>query len=147
MISILELLKEDHRKLQAVMDEIEGLKQITDSRYPDLFAQFKKLFHEHDEIEEELLYPELEGFPEFDRLVVKGMEAHHIVRVGIMELRLVPFGSERWAPKFSVIRDSILCHMKEEEEVLFPKVEATFNEEALEDLGKKMLRRRQEQNS
>lgn len=134
-MNIIDLLLEDHEKLTNVMNRFQNMNDNFDKKeYDQLFQEFKKLFNEHDEVEDKVLYPELEKHDELKKLALKGMQAHHIVHVGMLEVRLFPYG-ETWQAKFSVICDAIFSHMNEEEEILFPKMQEVLNVDELDRLG------------
>lgn len=142
MEQIISMLKQGNDKLRKIMDQLETLTVRNDPRYDEFFTNFKEAFTKHDDIEEEILYPALDKFPDQDLnpLILKGEEAHHLIKVGMMELRLVPFASERWLPKFSVLHDAILNHLNEEENKLFPQVAKLEDQSILEDLDQKILK-------
>ncbi len=140
-MNAIALLKKDHEELIEIMAKLEFAAD-NGAEVDKLFQDFKKSFHQHDNAEDEIIYPVFKDIPEFKKLINKGYQAHHIVEVALLELRLIPFLSESWAPKFSVLRDSILVHLEEEENVLFPMAEAKVSEEILNRLGNKILQQR-----
>lgn len=145
MKTILEILKEDHQKLINTMQTLADCKETgtngdaESATQAELFNQFKEEFKLHDDAEESIFYPELKKHPTLESLVTKGVAAHHLVKMGILELRVVPFHHEKWPAKFAVIQDSILSHMQEEETLLFPQVSTLLSRELLEAIGNKVL--------
>lgn len=139
-------LKKDHENLKGIMAELEKAAYSHDERLSELFKRFRDTFNLHDRLEDEVLYPEMQKHSELKDFALKGWQAHHIVEVGILELRLLPFSSDWWAPKFAVIQQSILTHMDEEENQFFPQVEKIMSQEVLSRLNKEMndLRERAE---
>jgi hemerythrin superfamily protein len=130
----IELLKEEHQLLKKLMDKLEASAYAQEPDLNDLFHRFKDKFTHHDSLEEKAFYWHLKQYPAIQQLILKSYQAHHIVKVGLMELRLLPYASESWAAKFSVVKDSVLTHIEEEETVLFPKVQQLLNKEALEKI-------------
>lgn len=57
----------------------------------ELFQKFKHLFSIHDKAEDDVFYPALKKLPGLVKLVNKGYQAHHLVEVAILELKLIPF--------------------------------------------------------
>jgi hemerythrin-like domain-containing protein len=136
----IQILVQDHNELKRVMNALEDAimtENVDDMG--DLFQEFKRLYNLHDEIEDEILYPALRDFPETHKLILKSYQAHHVVHVGVLELRLVPYRSEDWGPKFLVIKDSILSHIKEEESRLFEHARLLLDSGKLEELGREIL--------
>lgn len=134
-MNAIEILRNDHEHLITVMANLEAAIDAHHAGCDELFQKFKHLFDIHDKAEDDVFYPALKKFPELKKLVDKGYQAHHIVEVAILELKLTPYGNESWGPRFSVVRDSILAHMSEEEEQLFPKVVNLLDKDELENLG------------
>lgn len=92
------------------------------------------MFNKHDKAEDDIFYPALKEFSELDRLVRKDQQAHHVVEVAL-ELRLLPYMSDSWGPKFSVVTDSVICHMAEERKKVFPQALNFLDENKLNELG------------
>lgn len=138
-MNIIQLLKKDHNELKEVMEQLDQNANNNLERHQasveKLFDKFKELFATHDKTEDKIVYPCLKKIKELHYLALKGYEAHHTVEIGILELKLLPYTSESWGPKFSVIRDSILMHMHEEEKELFPEMEKYIDKDILKDLA------------
>jgi iron-sulfur cluster repair protein YtfE (RIC family) len=141
--NIIEQLKNDHQKLLNIMDQLEKMLEAGSENCGELFQAFKDTFSIHDQVEDKILYPALKNYPELKKLVLKGYQAHHMVEIGILELRLLPYTSETWGPRFLVIKDSILSHMKEEEELLFPQIIELINPKDLACLTEESINLRE----
>lgn len=144
----IKLLCEDHQELIKVMEEI-AITVTWPSAYEmaselkGLFEKFKQLFNVHDAAEEKIVYPELERITQLTQKILKCRQAHHMAEVGILELKLLPFSSESWGPKFLIIRDALLAHMKEEESEIFPVAEEILSHRELGELGKMIQEQRE----
>jgi hypothetical protein len=134
-MTIVNLLKQQHQQLIGIMDRLEQVSDVESDSRDEYFQQFKATFNLHDKIEDKIVYPALKKYPELEKLILKSYQAHHVVEVGILELRMVPYNSDNWGPKFSVIRDSIMMHMTEEETKVFPKAEMLVNPQELDKLA------------
>lgn len=136
-IDIIDVLISDHEKLKNAMDR---LKEAIEKNFEELdpyFSEFKHLFYLHDKIENKVVYPAfLKGGKALKNLVMKAYQAHHMAEVGLLELKVTPFRSENWGPKFLVIRDAILQHIKEEEEEIFIVARQMLSKHELESLAK-----------
>jgi hypothetical protein len=123
-MTIISILKTDHANLREVMDKIVAeIDRENMDGFDALFQSFKKLFNMHDEVEDKVVYSDLLNNPPFSKLIRKSYQAHHVAEIGLLELRLLGYSNDNWAPKFLVIRDSILHHMHEEETLLLPRME------------------------
>ncbi len=140
-MNAIDLLKSQHDRMRDVIAQLETKGQTETNNRDEvdkLFQDFKKLFNLHDRIEDDVLYRKLKDYPELRALALKGEQAHHVVSVGLLELRLMPYFSESWLPKFLVVKDSLLTHMHEEEEILFPKTNELVSESDQEELRDKI---------
>lgn len=140
-MNAIDLLRSQHDRIRDVIAQLETKgKTETGNRdeVDQLFQEFKKLFNLHDRLEGDVLYRKLKDYPELRDLALKGEQAHHVVSVSLLELRLMPYFSESWLPKFWVVKDSLLTHMKEEEDVIFPKTNELLNQTDLDELKNKM---------
>lgn len=133
-MNVFEILTEDHQKIKAVMDKIENITDTSDQICDQLFQEFKKLFNLHDKIEDDIVYPALIDIPELTRLIRKSYQAHHVVEVALLELRMTPYANDNWIAKFSVTRDSILKHIEEEETKIFPTAKEKLSQNTIDDL-------------
>ncbi len=141
-MNIIDILITDHHTLIDVMNQLINAIEASSDECDQLFRAFRTTFDQHDDAEENILYPALKQINELKRIVLKGFQAHHVVKVGILELRLLPYTSESWGPKFSVVRDSILLHMEEEEEKLFPLAQTLLSANELEKFGDILIEQR-----
>lgn len=137
---IIEFLIHQHQELKNCMEELVEAADRKDDHLDNVFQQFKQLFQKHDTIEDRIVYPLFKKYNELEKLVLKGYQAHHMVEVGILELRVTPYHSESWLPKFMVIMDSIHHHMGEEENELFPNAKKLVAKDEMAE----MLTRAQE---
>lgn len=141
-MNAIDILKDDHKKLISVMEQLEVVAKKQTDECDALFQQFKNLYNLHDDAEDKIIYPACKKLPQLEWLVRKSYQAHHVVEVALLELRLMPYTGETWGPKFSVVRDSILTHIHEEENALFSQAASLLSNEELNNLGKQILEQR-----
>lgn len=141
-MNAIKILENDHQELIQVMDKLEKLLSSKNADCDASFQRFKELFNAHDAAEDEIIYPRFKEKEELHKLILKGYQAHHVVHVGILELRLLPYESETWAPKFAVIKDSILAHIEEEEKKIFPFASKLFSDAELDKIGQEVKKQR-----
>ena len=133
-MNIFTMLKNDHKELLAVMDKMLVSSNQETKKFDESFQKFKAEFMLHDKIEDEILYPKLLEIPELKQLILKSYQAHHVVEVAILELRITPYSNENWLPKFSVVYDCIKHHIEEEESVVFPEAEKLLDKNEMDNL-------------
>jgi hypothetical protein len=139
----LTLLKTDHRKMKALLDQLESTTERGVRTREQLFAQIKGELMVHETIEEEIFYPELKAHPKAKDIVLEAFEEHHVVDLLMGELEALSVGDESWGAKALVMKENVEHHMEEEEGDMFKKAEQVFDAAELDDLGRRMAERKQ----
>jgi hemerythrin superfamily protein len=129
------LLKKDHELVKDLMNK------MAEEDDPDqLSSMFEQLVDElsiHERIEEEIFYPALQKLPKAKEDVLEAFEEHHLVDEIVTEMD-VETDDDKWKAKFTVMKENVEHHIKDEEDKLFPKAEELLGEETLGALGVKM---------
>ena len=131
----LTLLKKDHVLVKDLMNK------MAEEEDPDqLSSMFEQLVDElsvHERIEEEIFYPALQKLPKAKEDVLEAFEEHHLVDEIVEEMD-VETDDDKWKAKFTVMKENVEHHIKDEEDKLFPKAEQLLGDEQLGALGVKM---------
>lgn len=115
-----EMLKEDHRKVEDLFEQFENAdtrsrQRIADSTFAELDI--------HTKLEEDLIYPAIrEGIGD-DEMMDKAYEEHHVVAMLMKELRKMQPKKEAYAAKFKVLGEIVRHHVEEEEGEMFPQAQ------------------------
>ena len=139
----LKLLKADHDEVKQMLADLEDTTERAEKTRTEGLATLKQELEIHEAIEEEIFYPALKEHPKTKDLALEGYEEHHVVDTIMGELEGVEPSDETWMAKFSVMKENLEHHISEEEDEMFPKVEQVFDDEELEDLGNRMLERKE----
>lgn len=143
-MNAIDTLHSDHQKFLKLFSEIESTpKTMPDERH-ELYLRFELILTLHMLSEERVFYKALLELPEISDVIKKSYESHHLINVATHELKLTPYSSDKWLPKFQAIRDNILAHMAEEENYLFPKVRELLPELKLLEIAEKMAKFRED---
>ena len=138
----LTLLEQDHQKVKKLMGEIEKTTERGVKTRQELFQKLVQELTIHEQIEEQIFYPEVKEratTKKLEELVAESYEEHHFVDTVKAEIEKTPFEAEEWAAKFKVMMENISHHAFEEEEgKMFPKVRKAFAKDELEDMGTRM---------
>jgi hypothetical protein len=132
-----ELLREDHRKVKELYREFENAGV---DRKKALGRQIITELEIHSVIEEDLFYPAARRAIQHDELIAESQESHHVMKVLIAELRMLPMG-RTFVAKFGILMNNVKHHMREEENDLFPRVERSDVD--LQELGEEMFNLKQ----
>lgn len=137
----IQLLKKDHREVEAMFDEYEQLEK--DSEKLALFNQIALALKVHTKIEEEILYPESRGEVE-DDLIDEAYVEHDGAKKLIAEIEAMKPGQELYDAKVKVLGEYIKHHVKEEEQPGGFFAQAKKGDEDLEAMGERMKARKEE---
>lgn len=138
------LLKEDHKEVKELFRRFEQIKDGGGSEVGDVVRDACRLLIVHTKVEEELFYPAARDAIDDGDLLDEANEEHHVADVLIEELSALDPDDDAYVAKFTVLTESVKHHIEEEEDELFPKVRDQLGRNDLQDLGEKMLKRKQE---
>jgi len=133
-----KLLKQQHRKVEAIFKKLEG--EASDAEA--LVTELANDLAAHMTIEQEIFYPAIQSV---DReLVLESYEEHALVEVGLKRLLAADSEAEEFKARVTALKELIEHHVHEEEAEMFPQVEKALGDERLEELGKQMAERFEE---
>jgi hemerythrin-like domain-containing protein len=129
------LLQAQHRKVEALFKKLEGGR----SDPAPLLEELANSLAAHMAIEQNIFYPAIK---EADAdLINEAFEEHAVAELALKRLLATDPEAEEFQARVTTLKELIEHHVEEEEEELFPKVEKTFEEDSLEELGKLMKAR------
>ena len=132
-----ELLKEDHEKVQDLFKKFEKAKD--ESEKEDIADQVDLELRVHSMIEEEILYPALRDID--SETVAESFEEHGVVEQLLNELATMELGEEQFEAKFKVMQENVEHHIEEEEKEMFPKCSKIEN---YDEIGLQLVQRKVE---
>jgi hemerythrin superfamily protein len=138
----LELLKQDHRKVEDLFEQFE--KASGADKKQKLANQICEELIIHAMIEEEIFYPACEGKIEED-LLKEGYVEHDAAKLLIIEIQEGEPSDEFYDTKVNVLKEEIEHHIKEEEgqsDSMFSQARKADID--LDELGERLARRKQE---
>ena len=136
-MNALELLAQDH---QTVKKLFEHCQQADDKKQQkQFFKEIKSELETHAHIEETIFYPAMEEHEELQDMVLESLEEHKQMKTVLREMSRLSASSEKFKPKFKVLKDNVEHHAVEEEEgKMFPKARKLINSAQLEELGNEL---------
>ena len=134
---VIALLKQDHREVEAMFEEFEGLDSKAEKG--KLAAKICLMLTVHATIEEELLYPQAHEEIEED-LVDEAIVEHASAKQLIAEIEAMSPGDHLFDAKVKVLGEYIKHHVKEEEGEMFPQLRNSDID--LEALGEQLMERK-----
>jgi hypothetical protein len=139
--SAFELLEQDHREVEEWFDEFDELKE-DDNRKGQLAEKICLALKVHAQIEEEIFYPQARGATKDNDLIDEAVVEHATVKNLIAEIEAMEVSEELYDAKMRVLGEMVKHHIKEEEEKLFPELEAAKMD--LNAVGKEIEERKEE---
>lgn len=115
---IISMLKEDHRKVEALFAEFEGAR--TSRQRKSLMEKIITELTIHATLEEQIVYPPL--MVEEEDGAKEAYEEHHVVKGILREMSRMDGSEENCKAKVTVLKELIEHHVKEEENELLPKL-------------------------
>jgi hemerythrin superfamily protein len=132
----LELLKQDHKKVSQLLERGQ---EADPKQRKQIFKEIKNELDTHARIEETIFYPAMEEHEELKDMVLESLEEHKQMKTVLRELAKLSPNSERFKPKFKVLKDNVEHHAVEEEEgKMFPKIQKIIDKSELEQLGEEL---------
>lgn len=134
-MNAIELLKEDHDKVDQLFQQVEASSE--DGEKLELFQQIKQELDVHAHIEEAIFYPFLleNGDEEIQKITKEAIEEHRQAKMFLREIDNLSEDSDKVEPKLKVLMEDIQHHVMEEEGEMFQMCEEQFDETQLEELG------------
>ncbi len=139
-MDVLSLLKQDHKKVGALLDEATAC-EPGDERLDDLAAEIETALTVHAGIEEKYFYPVLRDRAEDSEESVDVFEAYteHVLVKKLIELLKSPRQpSEQFKAELQVLSENVKHHVKEEESKIFKLAREVLDPDELEELGETM---------
>ena len=130
------LLKADHKEIRRLFREFEAAGDKAAKKKAKLVQHIIELLTVHTYVENEVMYPEVRALlPDLEDDVLESYEEHHVADILCMELSGMAPDAERFDAKTTVLIESVTHHIKEEEDVWFPKVRTGLSRKQLQDIG------------
>ena len=133
----IELLMQDHKKVQKIFKEFEKAKdEMDDGDKGDMVRHCCMELKIHTRLEEEIFYPAARDGIHDEALVDEAEVEHASAKQLIDELEQMEPGEDMYDARFTVLGEYVNHHIREEEHELFPEVKKAKLD--LEELGRRM---------
>jgi hemerythrin superfamily protein len=143
----ISMLKADHKKVKALLEELEKTTDRAPKKREKLLGQIETELRVHTNIEETIFYPAFRDAvakKEDREMYFEALEEHHVVKMVLPEIRSTDPASEPFAAKAKVLKELVTHHAKEEEREMFPEAKKVLDKEALVELGARMQAKKKE---
>jgi hypothetical protein len=159
-MDVIAVLKEDHKKVEALFKQIEEASERAKKTKRRLFQQISTELTLHAAAEENILYPRLKELPELKSSAFEALEEHRLVKQLLAEIAALLDQAEsgpgdgqggksgvevgdgmgpEWDAKVKVLIDMVRHHVREEEGEIFRDMRAQLKRPQLVELGEAIL--------
>lgn len=138
-MNALDFLKRDHSEVNALIDQLQFIEE--DEMELNLFNKLKDALELHMEMEEALFYPAIKNTGH-QPLIKHAEDEHEDVKSLLREMDNYAehtFGGIDFDAYLVELKRLVEHHVMEEESKIFAICEMVFSEEALKELGEKMI--------
>lgn len=132
-MDVLTHIKEEHEKFRALISQVESAKGAKKKElFRDLYAKIKG----HHEAEETVVFPKVKEkvSGEEEEVVREMIEEHNLGTYQFSILERTSIENETWDAKFSVLKEVLEHHMKEEEDTFLPLAKKEVSKETLKEI-------------
>jgi hemerythrin superfamily protein len=130
------LLKSDHQAVKRLFRTFEQAGERATTTKSKTAKNIVRELSQHAAIEEQIFYPAVRTeVPDAADEVLESLEEHHVVKWLCSEIERLTPDDERFAPKMSVLIESVRHHISEEEATLFQAVRQALGRKRLAELG------------
>ena len=129
-----EILTQDHRLAISLVEQLEGAR--SDERgHRDTFLELRAALELHMREEEEIYYPPLVQFEEFEDVIEENVPEHEMVKANLAQMSELSPGSHEFQELLTETRAALEMHMKNEESHIFPRSVQLLGEDRINELG------------
>jgi hemerythrin superfamily protein len=134
-MNAIDLLKQQHREVEELFEKIEDAE--ADEEKKRLFRDLASKLVGHDGIEREIFYPACEEAVGLSDELGEALVEHGVVEFSLYQADQA-IGQEDFEFKVKVLKELVEHHVKEEENVFFPKVQKALGDDKLDSLGEEL---------
>jgi hemerythrin superfamily protein len=138
----IEMLKEDHAKVQKAFKEFEKLDREDTETIKQVVQTVCEGLKVHTTLEEEIFYPAVREAIDDEDIMNEAAVEHETAKMLIDQLENMGPDDPNYHATFTVLGEYVKHHVKEEEGEMFPQAKKTDLD--FEDLGQRMKERKQE---
>ena len=137
------VLKEDHQQIKRLFTDFKNAGDRAYQLKAQLVESITELLTVHTYLENEIMYPRVrELVPALEDDILESYEEHHVADLLLLELGALSPEDERFTAKTTVLIESVLHHIEEEEQEWFPVVRESLGRRQLQEIGAEMVEAR-----
>lgn len=146
-INPINMLKEDHQHVLALLEELASTTDRATKKRRDLLNTFITELKLHTRLEEELVYPayfEAMNKKEDKELYYGAIQEHHVFDLLMAELEDADPSTPEFVAKVKVLQTMVEHHVQDEERDMFKRFKKEIAKEELDRLGQDLASRKEQ---
>ncbi|MEH6566377.1 MAG: hemerythrin domain-containing protein [Halopseudomonas sp.] len=146
-MNAIELLKDDHKKVLKLLEEITNTTERAVKTRTDLLAKVQAELSVHTTLEEDIFYPAYKkaGAKSEAKMYHEAVEEHRAVeKLVLPDLLKTDPGSVQFSGRMKVLKELLEHHIEEEEDEMFKEAKELLSKDQLEALGEQMAARQKQ---
>lgn len=142
-MNAVDLLKEDHRKVQQLFSDYISADEDDFTRREDLFQEIEKSLLAHTEAEEQIFYPALQD--QAPDLIERSREEHDEVKQLLADMLGYEVDDEEFENRMNTLMEKVQMHVQEEEgsNGSFQVARDHLSSQELDQMGRRIREREQ----
>jgi len=133
--SLFKLLKRDHAIIAELMDQLLSMKDVPSEDRAPFFEKLRIELGTHTAIEEDVLYPVIDGVQDLHEFVEESYREHDLVKHLLVQLSSSDPQTTEWMAQFTLLKENVEKHVAVEEETLFPKIGSILDRDELDEIA------------
>ena len=133
-------LVQDHRSVLSLLDRMVGASAESPARRMSAFLAVKRALAKHALAEEDVVYPLLQTKANAPTAAKQFYSEHAEMKVQLYELEMALQSGASWADRARALQALIAGHIREEEEIQFPKLQSLLDADDRRRLAGKIRR-------
>jgi iron-sulfur cluster repair protein YtfE (RIC family) len=133
-------LMQDHRSVLALLERLAGASEESAARRMAGFLAVKRALAKHAMAEEDVVYPLLQSKGNAATAAKQLYSEHAEMKVHLYELEMALSSGTAWAERVRTLQALIARHIRDEEDVQFPKLQELLDAEGRRHLAGQVRR-------
>lgn len=132
----LDMLISQHNMVNNLFQQFE--QGGNSAEFTNLFMSLNQALNLHCIIEEQILYPMMQNYPELASMVTDNYDQHAEAKMLLTKLEGMDNTSAEWGQMMTQLMHAVQQHVQLEETQEFPKIRQAFGTEQLNQLGQQL---------
>ncbi len=144
-MNILNLLKEDHREVKGLLEQMEKTTGRGARKRQQLWEKYRMAMLAHAHAEQRVFYQPLLQEGDDPETILEAEVEHQVVERLMDDIAMTDVSDDKWVAKITVLKELVGHHVKEEESSIFKEARKAFDRKQLDAMGEAFEQAKQEE--